>query len=145
MGSLLNLGLGRPAVWAERFGPLIALIHFLFFCMSVQVSVNIWHGGSPITPELYGPAVYHVPALAWTSAQCGCAALTCVAAAHRWWRVMFAGACVSIVFYVLLAALAAHGAQGTIVQAGATWVFIGLSGFTAVAGLQAGGKHDRGS
>lgn len=38
-------------------------------------------GGSPVTPELYGPLVYAVPALAWVAAQVFLAALAVAGAA----------------------------------------------------------------
>ena len=132
-----NFGLGPARGWLARYGPMIAFLHFLFACMAVQVSIHVWFGGSPITPELYGPAVYHIPALMWTVAQVGTAALVFLGAVLYWPRLVAFGAFCGLCFYAVLSMLAAFGEQGTILQAGASWVFMGVSSFTMAAGLGA--------
>ena len=47
----------------------IALFDLCMFAVATSFGVEIAHGGSPITPEQYGAAVYEVPALVWVYTQ----------------------------------------------------------------------------
>lgn len=48
---------------------LIAWIDLSFLLMAAGFGSDVAMGGSPITPELYGPEVYAIPALTWVAIQ----------------------------------------------------------------------------
>ena len=63
-----------------------------FAAVSGILTSNIMAGGSPITPDLYGPEIYATPALVWTGMQEKAALVMIVGAmlvaSHsRWWMV----------------------------------------------------------
>lgn len=62
-----------------------------FATMAAGFGYDVWRGGSPITPELYGEQVYAIPALVWIGIQEKSALLAfggamMVASAGRWMR-----------------------------------------------------------
>lgn len=95
-----------------------------FALTSGVITYAVITGGSPITPDMYGPQVHAVPALVWTSVQekgalLGIVGAMMVASHSRWWR---AGAVAALIGNILLAALMAmlayfaHGAPQGIVM-----------------------------
>lgn len=116
--------------------------HLGFALMALHFGVIVWTGGSPMTPEIYGPAVYAIPALTWSAAQFGAAALAAWGAwrkTRRGYVCMAIGSAMCAVIYSSLAAMSSLAATGTIVQAAAIWVatpFAIWSLFFALAGLR---------
>lgn len=66
--------------WRSRFFLFIAFADFSLILMAGDFGLVIWEGGSPITPEQYGQAVYDIPALVWAAFQGGGALLGAVGA-----------------------------------------------------------------
>lgn len=125
----------------ERYSPAIAVFHAALALMAAHFAFVVWWGGSPITPELYGPAVYNFPALAWCGVQFLGAAVAAFGACSRRPIVMAIGACLSAVVYSGFAAMAAGAAQGTIVQAASMWVGMPLSVASAGIGIWGRGNN----
>lgn len=78
-----------------------------FALTSGMITYSVVQGGSPITPDLYGPQVHAIPALVWTSLQekgamLGIVGAMMVASHSRWWR---AGAVMIVAGNVVLAGL----------------------------------------
>ena len=102
--------------------------------------------GSPVTAELYGPAIHAIPAIVWAAGQIG-GAFLCIAGALIWGRIgqvlLLTGAAVSGVFYGALASLASYVAEGLIAQAGALGVGLPTAAVTfifAVGAMRSGRK-----
>lgn len=127
----------------ERYRPVI-LAWFLFAAAGgADFGSVILQGASPVTPEVYGPWVYQIPAWVWVSAQTIVAGLGFVGALMRWRRVAF-GAAVGLVLYFafLAAAGGLAGASGQVLLRNCR-SFIGP--FTVViAGLCWGRGYGRG-
>jgi len=111
--------------WLTRYAPAFAIFHAGLFMVAAQFAVTILIGGSPMTPEIYGPAVYAVPAWVWAAAQMGGEAL-CVAGAVMRGRtggaLLLAGAAMVLPFYAFLGAVASFAGQGVIVTAACLWL-----------------------
>ena len=68
----------------DRYRPAIAVWGFCCGVMGIVFGLPILRHGSPVTPELYGSAVYSVPALAWCVLQISAGTLAGFGAAlHR--------------------------------------------------------------
>ena len=107
------------AMWINRYGPAIAAFHSGLLLLALYFGWVVIAGGSPVTPELYGPAVYAIPAIVWAGGQTVGAGLSVLGAVigGRWGGVsLILGSLVSIAFYGFLAAAASLAAQGTLVQ-----------------------------
>lgn len=61
--------------WRSRFFLFIAFADAALIFMAGDFGLVVWEGGSPITPEQYGQAVYDIPALVWAAFQGGGAVL----------------------------------------------------------------------
>lgn len=61
--------------WRSRFFLFIAFADVSLIFMAGDFGMVIWEGGSPITPEQYGAAIYEIPALTWAAFQGGGAIL----------------------------------------------------------------------
>lgn len=66
--------------WRSRFFLFIAFADASLIMMGSDFGLIVWDGGSPITPEQYGQAVYDIPALVWVAFQCGGAMLGVIGA-----------------------------------------------------------------
>jgi len=118
----------------------VAVFHGLLMVMAAIYGGVSWANGSPVTAELYGPAVYAVPALVWAGGQIGGAVLS-ILGALIWGRVgmfvMAFGGVLSLAFYGALAALSSYTAQGLIAQAGALGVGAPGAAITTILALGA--------
>lgn len=116
----------KPQHWLERYWPIFAIWHCGLAMMALHFGVTVLLGGSPVTPELYGPAVYAIPAIVWAGAQFGGAAISCAGAmmGRRGAGLLLAGGSLSLPFYAFLAAASSMSGQGVIVTAGAIWVVL---------------------
>ncbi len=104
----------------------IALINFSLILMAMDFGTVVLAGGSPITPEQYGPGVYAVPALAWagiqlTGAALGTVGAVIVAAEGRAWRLgAFAcglGNMILACLFLVFAVLSRNAPEGLLVHA----------------------------
>lgn len=57
--------------WRSRFFLFVAFADASLIFMASDFGLLVWEGGSPITPEQYGQAVYDIPALVWAAVQGG--------------------------------------------------------------------------
>ncbi len=67
-------------IWRNTFWLFVALCDLSVVLMAADYGIDIWTGGSPITPQLYGEAIYEIPAVAWAVFQGGGAFLGMVGA-----------------------------------------------------------------
>ena len=125
----------------ERFAPAIALFYAAVAGIALAFGAVVLAGGSPVTPELYGPAVYAIPALVWVGAQVTCGAMAVVGAVKGWPVVASIGAHgVSLVLAALATLAIMAGATGTVVVAGSIFL-AALS--TVAAQVCWRGRHER--
>lgn len=110
----------------------------------------IMAGGSPITPRLFGPEVYAVPALAWTYIQQAAALVAgggaaAVASRSEWWRIgaamMIVGNLVLAVLMATLAYFAQFAPEGVVMfamclGAGLPWAIAGAGIGAAVLWIE---------
>ena len=128
----------NASTWLIRYWAALALGHGALLMMALHVGLVVGLGGSPITPELYGPAVYAIPALYWVAAQIGGALVSLFGALRggRWGAVLLViGGCISIPFFALLAAASSMAGQGVIVNAGAVWIVLPFTILSLIAGI----------
>lgn len=130
--------------WRDRYGPVLGAFHLGMLAMAMHYGMAIWREGSPITPELYGPAAYYIPAIWWAAAQMTGAGM---AAAGSVWRhragplIMAAGGALSAAVYLVFIVMARQAEQGTLVQSAGICVALPFSIGTMLAGL--GARHGR--
>lgn len=114
----------------ERYAPAIAMFHFGCLAMAIYFGVVVMKGGSPVTPELYGPRVYAIPALVWASVQIAGSALGGIGAMignRVGATICLLGSSLSALMYCTLAALAMEATQGTLVASGSMFLTAPLS------------------
>lgn len=119
----------------ERYGPAIAMFHFGCLAMALSFGIVVLKGGSPVTPELYGPRVYAIPALAWAGFQiCGSAlgGLGAVIGGRLGAAICLMGSSIAALMYCTLAALALEAPHGTLVASGSMFLTAPLSVVSAV-------------
>jgi hypothetical protein len=123
----------------ERYAPALAFFHFGAVLMALDFGQEVWRGGSPITPELYGPSVYAFPALAWVAVQFLGAFIAVfgnvIRGAVGAWLAMIGGAVCGLM-YSALAVLAAEAASGTLLVAGASYTHAPVSFLGAFLALR---------
>lgn len=126
--------------WAERYGPAIGFAHLGLLMMALDFGLEVALGGSPITPEIYGPAVYAMPALGWVALQVGGSALALLGSffSGRKRAVLFLiGGIMSGLLYAAFTSMAASAAQGSVLEAGGRWFATPICIATAMAGWSA--------
>lgn len=115
----------------ERYAPAIVVFYAALAGIPAAFGVVVMTGGSPVTPELYGPLVYAIPAKVWISVQLTCALIACVGAARRWPVVAaLGGSGVSAVLGLLAVLAVTAGAEGTLAVAGS--IFLAALSIVAV-------------
>jgi hypothetical protein len=128
----------KASTWLVRYWAALAFGHGALAMMALHIGLVVALGGSPITPELYGPAVYAVPAVYWVAAQITGAGVSICGAligGRRGAWLLVAGGCISIPFFALLAAASSMAGQGIIVNAGAVWLVLPFSIISTIAGV----------
>jgi hypothetical protein len=124
----------------HRFAPAIALFYAALAGIPATFGAVVLSGGSPVTPELYGPLVYAIPAKVWISAQLAFASVAVWGAAREKPVTAAIGAHgVSAVLGLLAVLAVTAGATGTIVVAGSIFL-AALS--TVAAQICWRGRHD---
>ena len=108
----------RISLWLFHAGLIMIGLYF------GRIVIN---GGSPVTPELYGPAVYSIPALVWAAGQVGAHGLVILGLAV-WGRLgramVLIGAIIGGIFHSFLAYFGALASQGTLVHAASMFVTV---------------------
>lgn len=117
--------MGRYETELERYAPAVIMFFSGLILIALQFCAIVLDGGSPVTPELYGPAVYTMPALAWVAIQIASSVAVVVGAYLRGvfgaWLIVFGGV-VGFSMYSAFAVLAQRATQGTLVQGATTFV-----------------------
>jgi hypothetical protein len=70
-------------IWSRWRWPIL-LFYLGAIMQAVVFGMVVLAGGSPVTPELYGPLVFAVPAVFWISSQIACSFTAAVGAAMNW-------------------------------------------------------------
>lgn len=120
----------------NQYAIAIAAFHSGLAAMAVYFSVVVFMGGSPITPEIYGGAVYGTPAVVWCAVQFSVASMAAVGAWFKWPVIAAVGAAGSALVYCAFGVLAMGAAQGTILQAAALCVGAPLSVLSALIAIR---------
>lgn len=102
----------------HRYAPAMAVFFGAALVMaSIFGSVVIW-GGSPVSPELFGPIVYAFPAIVWAGLQVAFSAIAMIGAGFNWPRITTVGAfLLGCKFLFFATAAIAAGATGTLLIA----------------------------
>lgn len=119
----------------DRYRPAIAIFHLGCLAMALSFGTVVWRGGSPVTPELYGPRVYAIPALMWASVQIAGSGLGSVGAiigGRAGAMICMVGSAVSGLMYCTLAALALDAIHGTLVASGSMFLTAPISIISAI-------------
>jgi hypothetical protein len=109
----------------ERLSPAIATFYALMVMPAVHLMVMAAAGGSPVSPELYGPLVYALPAWAWAAMQIVICAACAVSAANVWTRVFIFWAILYAAMMICFSVMTQQGgAQGAVLMAHNVWVAV---------------------
>lgn len=88
--------------------------------MALGFGIDVLNGGSPITPEIYGPWAYSIPALAWIGFQAAVGITGIASVVLQWYRLTsFAGMALATHMSAIAGLALDTGADGRIVVAGA--------------------------
>ncbi len=116
-----------------------ALVMFGFAGVALSFTSTIAQGENPVTPELYGPAVYAVPALFWSltqAATCMVSAIGCAIGGKSGALVSVVGAAPAFLLFVLLWVLALEAEQGTLVVAGTRTICVPMTSLVLITSFR---------
>lgn len=102
----------------------LASFHARASLMGFSFTVIVWSGGSPVTPELYGPHVYAIPAIVWGLTQASLGVLCALFIVLRLMAPLAIVSFISMLFYAALGSLAIRADQGTLVAIGAFFIML---------------------
>ena len=123
--------------WADRYGPLIGFLHLGLAMMAIDMGGRILRGGSPISPEVYGPLVYSVPALVWVGLQLF-GSLVCVIGALAGGKIrtgcFIIGGASSAFLFTAFTIMASGASQGIVLETGTQWFATPFCIVTSMAG-----------
>lgn len=108
----------------ERYAPAIAAFFVGGYSVPFGFGAVIFHGGSPVTQDTYGPLVYAIPAVIWVGAQILILSVALAGAVLMWPRLAaFGAALVGLLMAFFAGAAVLAGAGGSILVFGAGgWV-----------------------
>ena len=124
----------------DRYSPAICFFHLGAALVAVSFGWVVLWNGTPVTPELYGEAVYEVPALVWVAIQL-VGALTAASGAAVGGRggawVCLLGATITALLFSAFAVMGANaGATGTLLVAGCAFVMAPSAVASALLSIQ---------
>ncbi len=124
----------------ERLAPAMAVFFFGGAVAASVFAAVVAMGGSPITPEIYGPLVYALPAWAWVAIQM----VICVgggisACARKQWMTLFFAICFTLLMITFALMAIQAGATGIIMVTHAG-VWGGIVGSAMCLVCAGGGK-----
>ena len=125
-------------IWFDRYRDPILAANCALLMMALHFAFVIVMGGNPITPELYGPAVYVIPALVWAGAQMGGALVSILGVlidGKLGGLFLAVGSLIQFAFYLYLAVAGSMAAQGVVVTAGSLWLTAPMAFACCVAGF----------
>ena len=108
----------------ERYAPALAVFFLGSLAVPLGFGAVVITGGSPVTPDTYGPIVYAVPALVWVGAQLAISLVAVAGALLRRPLLAAIGAgMVGLLMAFFAGAAVLAGASGTVLVFGAGgWV-----------------------
>jgi hypothetical protein len=102
----------------DRYRPAMALFFAAPLIMALIFGGVVLYGGTPVRPELYGPLIFAIPALAWVAAQVTFSGLAVAGCAGRWPKLAATGAMLlAALFQFFAVAAILAGATGTLLVA----------------------------
>lgn len=123
----------------------LACYHMTYVSWALALTFRTMQHGSPVTPELYGPLVYAIPAFVWFAAQM-LSSIICVIGAWfggRWgMRIVIVGGAAQSIVFGFFAKAAGDASLGVIVQTGSLYHAVPLSLFTIGAAIFVEGLRD---
>lgn len=120
-----------------------AWIDFMVFAMAQMFGLEVAYGGSPITAQTYGEAVYAIPAMVWVNIQMNAALVAVVgalifASSRRLARLgaflIGAGNTALVIIFAMFGILAQGAQDGAMLKYMSLTVGIGGAGYFAVLG-----------
>lgn len=106
----------------DRYAPAMSLFFVGLIAMALDFATVVLSGGSPITPEVYGPAVYAFPAWAWITLQmtaCGAGAIGVLLSGKLRASAFVIGSLLTLILFSAFAIMAQGAPQGSVLAAGA--------------------------
>ena len=104
----------------DRYAPAMAVFFLGSLAVPLGFGAVVIKGGSPVTPDTYGPIVYAVPALCWVGAQLAISLVAVAGALYRWPTIAAIGAgMIGLLMAFFAGAAILAGASGTILVFGA--------------------------
>ena len=107
--------------------------------IAISFTTTIAAGNNPVTPELYGPAVYAIPALFWSLMQattCAITALGCAMGGKHGALIAVVGGAPALLLFTLLWVLALEAEQGTLVVAGTRTICVPMTSLVLLASFR---------
>jgi hypothetical protein len=99
----------------QRLAPLMAVFFFGGAMSAAVFGSVVAMGGSPITPEIYGPLVYTLPAWAWVAIQISiCVGGGISACVYSRWATLFFSICFTLLMVTFALMAIQAGANGII-------------------------------
>lgn len=119
----------------ERYAPALMMVNAGLCLMALRFAGIVISGGSPVTPEIYGPAVYAFPALWWSSIQMAASLLCFVALGKRWHILVVIGAVPNLILQSAFFGLSSMADQGTLLQTGTLFITMPICLATLYSGI----------
>jgi hypothetical protein len=123
----------------DRCRYVYSLIMLGFAGVAISFTLTIAEGRNPVTPELYGPAVYAIPALFWSLTQastCIISSIGCAVGGKVGALISVVGSAPAFILFVLLWVLSLEAEQGTLVIAGTRALCVPLTSLVLVASFR---------
>ena len=124
----------------DQYWKVIVLFNLGLLAMSVHYGYSVFRGGSPITPELYGPAIMAVPALVWAGLQLVGSIASIFGAWLRDRRgaiLLIVGSVASCALYGFFAVAASMQAEGLWLMAANLYISLPASALTLFVAIEA--------
>jgi hypothetical protein len=123
----------------DRYWPAIAFLHSGLFLIGLQFTGIILSDGSPMIPELYGPAIHSIDAIYWSTFQVFtsfCVVYGAVLRGKIGASIMILGGSFGFLMHSTFAVLAQKASQGIIVQGASTFVTTPASLLVVLIGIR---------
>ena len=120
-------------------------LHGTYVIWGIALALRTMQSGSPVTPELYGPLVWLIPAFVWFAAQIGAGSIALIGALvpGRWGLALMAlGSALIAVVFGFFAHAASGASMGIIVATGAMFHAVPLSVACLVACVALWGRDN---
>lgn len=122
--------------WMDRYGPGLMMVQAGLCLMALRFGAIVMNGGSPITPEIYGPAVYAFPAIWWATIQGVSALVAFIGVGLKIPAVVVIGALPNVILQAVFYGLSGLADQGTLLQTGTLFITLPICLVTLWAGIE---------